>query len=192
MKTPNCHNPRVFGQCAARVDYLCVSVHLKYPSSLLGVCCSVLEHLSLQFRLWHFILGGCAFYPHFTDVETEALVGELMYPSRGAGLWTRASWSRVWALKPCIAQCHRKKIAPTPLYPLAQAEWGQRTRILSRELPSWINYLERFRGQRVGTERASFLELQSLDFRQPKQDILWALKTNPNDLIVQEYKGLID
>lgn len=72
MKTPNCHNPRVFGQCAARVDYLCVSVHLKYPSSLLGVCCSVLEHLSLQFRLWHFILGGCAFYPHFTDVETEA------------------------------------------------------------------------------------------------------------------------
>lgn len=148
----------------------------------------ILSHLGLRTTLW---CRNC-WYPHFIDVETEALVGELMYPSRGAGLWTRASWSRVWALKPCIAQCHRKKIAPTPLYPLAQAEWGQRTRILSRELPSWINYLERFRGQRVGTERASFLELQSLDFRQRKQDILWALKTNPNDLIVQEYKGLID
>ena len=44
----------------------------------------------------------------------------------------------------------------------------------------------------VGTERAGFLDLQTMNSIKPRQDILWALKTILNDLNVQEYKGLID
>ena len=31
-------------------------------------------------------------YHHFTDVETEARGGEVMYPSKGTGIWTWAAW----------------------------------------------------------------------------------------------------
>lgn len=59
-------------------------------------------------------------------------------------------------------------------------------------LPSRIYYLRIFIKQQVGKERAAILELQTRNSGQPRQQFLWALKTNLKDLNVQEYEGLID
>lgn len=55
-----------------------------------------------------------------------------------------------------------------------------------------MNYVETSTQQQVGTERAGFLDLQTMNSIKPRHDILWALKTILSDLNVQEYKGLID
>ena len=63
---------------------------------------------------------------------------------------------------------------------------------LCRELPSWMSYLQKLIWQQVGAKRTGFLEPQAMNFGQPRRDFLWTLKTNPNDLNAQGYKGLID